>query len=122
MRKLSQADEDRESRVKKSEFKIKLFMQSSTTDRETKQQLTCHQLPLAVYREVAAHLRQVEGVDTRLIMRSLEHDPKEKFDYRQSQVAALEISYLEKITDTDKQRVLEILDYYAQRYASWEDY
>jgi hypothetical protein len=122
VRKLSQAGEDRESRVKKSELKIKLLMQSSTTDRETKQQLTCHQLPLAVYREVAAHLRQVEGVDTKLIMRSLEHDPKEKFDYYQSQVAALEISYIEEITDTDKQRVLEILDYYAQRYASWEDY
>jgi hypothetical protein len=96
-------------------------MQSSTTNKKTRQQLTSHQLPLAVYREVAAHLRQVEGVNTSLIMRSLEHDPKEKFDYYQSQVAALEISYIEDIAETDKQRVSEILDYYAQRYAPWQD-
>lgn len=96
-------------------------MQSSTTNQKTRRQLASHRLPLAVYREVAAHLRQVEGVDTSLIMRSIEHDPKEKFDYYQSQVAALEISYLEEITETDKQRILEILDYYAQRYAPWQD-
>jgi hypothetical protein len=97
-------------------------MQSSTTNQTTRQRLTCPRLPLAVYREVAAHLRQVHGVDTNLIMRSLEPDPQEKFDYYQSQVAALEISYVEVITDTDKQRVTEILDYYAQRYALWKDY
>jgi hypothetical protein len=96
-------------------------MQSSTTNQTTSKRLTCPQLPLAVYREVAAHLRQVQGVDTSLIMRSLEHDPQEKFDYYQSQVAALEITYIKEIAETDKQRVLEILDYYAQRYTSWED-
>ena len=86
-----------------------------------KQQLTCPQLPLAVYQEVAAHLRQVEGVNTTIIMRSLEHDPAEKFDYYQSQVAALEIGYGENIIDADKQRVSEILDYYAKRYAPWQN-
>jgi hypothetical protein len=96
-------------------------MQSSTTDQKTRRQLTCHQLPLAVYREVAAHLRQVEGVDTRLIMRSLEHDPNENFDYYQSQVAALEINYVEDLAESDKLIVSQILDYYAQRYASWKD-
>ncbi|NJK58173.1 MAG: hypothetical protein HC939_20420 [Pleurocapsa sp. SU_5_0] len=97
-------------------------MQSSTTNQKNRRQLTCHQLPLAVYREVAAHLRQVEGVETELIMRSIEHDPQEKFDYYQSQVAALEINYIEELTAADKQRVSEILDYYAQRYSSWQDY
>jgi hypothetical protein len=96
-------------------------MQSSTTNQATKQRLTCHQLPLAVYREVAAHLRQVAGVDTSLIMRSLDHDPQEKFDYYQSQVAAIEINYVEDLTARDKFIVSEILDYYAQRYGSWED-
>lgn len=96
-------------------------MQSSTTNQKTRRQLTCNRLPLAVYREVAAHLRQLEGVDTSLIMRPIKHDPEAKFDYYQSQVAALEISYLEEITETDKERVLEILDYYAQRYAPWQD-
>jgi hypothetical protein len=75
-----------------------------------------------VYREVAAHLRQVEGVETELIMRSIEHDPQEKFDYYQSQVAALEINYIKELAVADKQRVSEILDYYAQRYSSWQDY
>jgi hypothetical protein len=96
-------------------------MQSSTTNQKTIKQLTCHQLPLAVYREVAAHLRQVEGVDTRVIMRSIEHDPQEKFDYYQSQVAALEIDYIEDLAAVNKQRISEILDYYAQRYSSWQD-
>ena len=85
-----------------------------------KQRLTCSQLPLAVYREVAAHLRQVQGVDTKLIMRSIEHDPSEKFDYYQSQVAGLEINYGE-IEENAPQRVEEILAYYAQRYSPWEE-
>lgn len=97
-------------------------MQSSTTNQKTRRQLTCHQLPLAVYREVAAHLRQVDGVETKLIMRSIEHDPQAKFDYYQSQVVALEINYIKEMEADDKHRVSEILDYYAQRYSSWQDY
>lgn len=86
------------------------------------QQLTCPQLPLAVYREVAAHLRQVEGVNSSLIMRSIKHDPNEKFDYYQSQVAAIQIDYVEDVTTTTQQQVTKILDYYAQRYHAWEVY
>jgi hypothetical protein len=96
-------------------------MQSSTFSQTTRKRLSCPQLPLAVYREIAAHLRQVPGVDTSLIMRSLEHDPEEKFDYYQSQVAALEINYGADIAETDKLIISEILDYYAQRYTAWED-
>ena len=84
-------------------------------------QLTNPRLPLAVYREVAAHLRQIAGVKTNLIMRSLEHDPTAEFDYYQSQVAALEINYQTKIPTGDRERIAEILDYYAQRYAPWQD-
>ena len=94
-------------------------MQSPTTERQTTQQLTCPQLPLAVYREVAAHLRQVEGVDTSLIMRSLKHNSNEQFDYYQSQVSALKIIYNDNFAAADEPRVTEILDYYAQRYAPW---
>ena len=82
-------------------------------------QLTCPLLPLAVYREVAAHLRQVTGVKTNLIMRSLEHDPTEKFNYYQSQVAALKIGYELEISAVDRDRITEILNYYAQRYSPW---
>ena len=95
-------------------------MQSSSTEQKQKQRLTCYRLPLTVYREVAAHLRQVIGVDTELIMRSIEHDPAEKFDYYQSQVAALEINYNENIENNTHQRVAEILDHYARRYSPWE--
>ncbi|MGF1589646.1 MAG: hypothetical protein ACFCU7_10445 [Pleurocapsa sp.] len=93
----------------------------SSTIKPNQQQLSCPQLPLAVYREVAAHLRQVAGVDTSLIMRSLEHDRAEKFDYDQSQIAALQISYAENISATEQEQVAAILDYYAQRYSPWQD-
>ena len=87
-----------------------------------KQQLTCPNLPLGVYREVAAHLRQVQGVDASLILRSIEHDESEKFDYYQSQVAALEIKYTDQTDETAQEQVAAILDYYARRYKSWVDY
>lgn len=95
-------------------------MESSTDKQQNQQQLTCAQLPLAVYREVIAHLRQVEGVNASLIMRPLEHHPAEKFDYYQSQVAALEIDYAENLAESSIQRVADILDYYGQRYHPWE--
>lgn len=86
------------------------------------QQLTCPQLPLAVYREVAAHLRQVEGVNSSLIMRPIKHDPDAKFDYYQSQVAAIQIDYLEDVAPSTQHQVTRILDYYARRYHTWEVY
>ena len=90
-------------------------------DVEKTQQFICPRLPLAVYREVAAHLRQIAGVKTNLILRSLEHDPAEKFDYYQSQVAALEIGYESEISTVDRERIVEIFDYYAQRYSPWQE-
>ena len=94
-------------------------MQPSTSEQH---QITCPQLPLAVYREVAAHLRQVEGVQADLILRPLQHQPGAKFDYYQSQVAALKINYSAEVSQKDKQRVAEILDYYAKRYHPWENH
>lgn len=96
-------------------------MHSSTTKQQN-QQLTCPRLPLAVYREVAAHLRQVEGVDASLIMRSSDRDPTETFDYYQSQVAALQIDYSQDLEASSQQRIEEILDYYARRYCPWENW
>jgi|GEM_PF-4079888 len=54
-------------------------MESSTVQGQTQQQLTSPRLPLAVYREVVAHLRQVEGVDACLIMGSTQHNPNREF-------------------------------------------
>lgn len=96
-------------------------MHSSTTKQQN-QQLTCPRLPLAVYREVAAHLRQVEGVDASLIMRSSDRDPTETFDYYQSQVAALQIDYSQDLEASSQQRIEEILGYYARRYCPWENW
>lgn len=95
-------------------------MESSVIKQPKQQQLSSSQLPLAVYREVAAHLRQVEGVNASLILRPLEHDPAEKFDYYQSQVAALQIDFAADISESSEQKVKAILDYYAQRYNSWK--
>ncbi len=97
-------------------------MQPSTI-KQYEQTLTCPRLPLAVYREVAAHLRQIEGVNSSLIIRPIHHDPQTKFDYYQSQVAAIQINYAEEnITPKAQQQITAILDYYAQRYHPWQDY
>ena len=84
-----------------------------------KNYLTSPGLPLAVYREVAAHLRQVIGVKTGLIVRSSDSG-SEKFDYAQSQIAALWLEYPQNIDAQQKKRIDEILDYYGQRYRPWE--
>ena len=94
-------------------------MQSSTA--KNQRQLTCPQLPLGVYREIAAHIRQVENVDASLILRSIKSDRTESFDYYQSQVAALQITYAKR-GDNTRQQVEEILEYYAQRYSPWQNW
>ena len=78
------------------------------------QKLTIPQLPLAIYREIVAHLRQVEGVNSGLIPQtSLE------FDYLQSQVGGLWIEYQTDIKQEDKEKVNHILAYYGQKYGSF---
>ena len=93
----------------------------SSTAKQNQRQLTCPQLPLGVYREIAAHIRQVENVDASLIWRSTQSDRSESFDYYQSQVAALQITYAGGGDDA-RQRVEEILEYYAQRYSPWQNW
>lgn len=75
-------------------------------------QIACRGLPLAVYREVVAHLRQVEGVNAGLIP---QRSPQ--FNYHQSQVGGLWIEYAADLSN--QQQVEAILDYYAQRHGSW---
>ncbi|HIK31997.1 MAG TPA: hypothetical protein IGS17_00965 [Oscillatoriales cyanobacterium M59_W2019_021] len=84
---------------------------STATDR---QHLCCPGLPLAVYREVAAHLRQVDGVDTALTEQS-----SEQFDYAHSQVGALLIQYPPHADEKLRERVDRILAYYGDRYGEW---
>lgn len=68
-------------------------------------------LPLAVYREIAAHLRQVSGVET-----GLTPQQSQDFDYNQSQVGSLWIEYSETTTSAAQERVAQILAYYQQKY------
>ncbi|MBU7584872.1 MAG: hypothetical protein KAF91_18500 [Nostoc sp. TH1S01] len=68
-------------------------------------------LPLAVYREIAAHLRQVEGVEAGLIPQS-----SQQFDYNQSQINGLWISWSPNSRPASRQRVQQILAYYQSLY------
>lgn len=72
-----------------------------------------HNLPLAIYREIAAHLQQVSGVHTELLPQT-----SQQFDYQQSQVGSLQIRYDSEIEPAGRQRVDQILAYYSDRYGA----
>ncbi len=93
-------------------------MQSSIAKNKIKYRLVNPELPLAVYREVAAHLQQVTTVKTELITRSL--NSENEFDYGKSQIEALWIEHPQNLSDRHKQQIEQILDYYAQRYGAWQ--
>lgn len=78
--------------------------------------MRCPQLPLAIYQEVAAHLRQVQGVEAGLIPQS-----SQQFDYNQSQVGSLWIRYTNPTDSLSRERVQHILAYYQNRYGAWEE-
>jgi hypothetical protein len=78
---------------------------------ETKEKIEFAGLPLAVYREIVAHLRQVEGVKADLIPQS-----SQIFDYNQSQVGGLCISFASNSSSETQQRVQQILAFYQNRY------
>ena len=81
---------------------------------ERRREKICYpELPLAVYREIAAHLQQVEGITTELITQQ-----SQKFDYCQSQISCLSIEYPVKFDPSCQKRVEEILDYYTELYGS----
>ncbi len=82
---------------------------------ETRERLCSPRLPLAVYREIAAHLRQVPGVSARL-----ETQTSDQFDYQASQIAALELCYPATLEAAARDRLTAILDYYAQRHGPWQ--
>lgn len=74
-------------------------------------------LPLAVYREVAAHLRQIDGVNTGLLPQTAT-----EFDYLQSQVGGVWIRYSADAADQCQAQVEAILTYYGDRYGQWETF
>ncbi len=82
---------------------------------EQYEQITYPNLPLAVYRELAAHLRQIKGVTVELIPQQ-----SQKFDYAQSQIAHIAMGYPMTILPPEKQRIEAILDYYAQVHGTYK--
>jgi hypothetical protein len=71
-------------------------------------------LPLAVYREIAAHLQQVEGVTVILLPQTAT-----QFDYELSQVGGLEISAV-GVSASARIKVMNILQYYRSRFGDWQ--
>ncbi|MBW4665462.1 MAG: acyltransferase [Chroococcus sp. CMT-3BRIN-NPC107] len=65
-------------------------------------------LPLAVYREIAAHLCQVEEVETKLLSKA-----GTEFDYHYSQVESLQIQ-LPIANKYAREQVEKILAYYQK--------
>ena len=80
-----------------------------------KETIAYSQLPLAVYREVSAHLQQIEGVKTVLIPQS-----SRQFDYAQSQIEAIQIEYPVDLSSQEKQYLESILEYYGQKYGKYQ--
>lgn len=77
--------------------------------------IRCPGLPLAVYREIAAHLGQVDGVVVELLPQQ-----SQQFDYRLSQIDSL---WIKSEPDSDlacREQVQRILAYYSDRYGAWE--
>jgi len=68
-------------------------------------------LPLAVYRELSAHLQQIKGITTQIIPQQ-----SVKFDYEKSQVNSLLIKYDEDLDPNSQDRLKEILNYYAEKH------
>jgi hypothetical protein len=86
-----------------------------TVNGEQRERIVYPNLPLAIYREIAAHLRQVTGIQAL----ELPQD-KPQFDYARSQIGGLSISYLSDISEGDRALVDAILKHYADRYGSYE--
>ena len=76
--------------------------------------LLCPGLPLAVYREIAAHLRQVDQVET-----GLTPSRCDRFDYNQSQVGSLWIQHAADLSPVSQEQVDKILAYYSSRFGTW---
>ncbi|WP_448534621.1 hypothetical protein [Parathermosynechococcus lividus] len=73
------------------------------------------QMPLAVYREMAAHLGLLEGVEVRLLPPT-----SPQFDYSLSQVAGVALGVPESLPPTLVRQLEHILQHYGDRYGGWQ--
>ena len=74
-----------------------------------------YQMPLAVYREVAAHLQQIAGLKVAFITSN-----DREFSYLESQLGGLEITGVDRLAASERLLLDCILSYYANRYNPWE--
>ena len=74
--------------------------------------ITSPRLPLAVYREIESHLRQIKGVKVSLIPQT-----SVNFDYLQSQVGGIFIEYETDISPDEEQKINQIIAYYDNKYS-----
>jgi hypothetical protein len=86
-----------------------------TANGEQRERIVYPNLPLAIYREIAAHLRQVIGIQ----ILELPQDDSQ-FDYTRSQIGGLSISYASDFNECDRALIESILNYYGARYGSYE--
>ena len=84
-------------------------------EKPRRQLLGNQKLPIAVYREVVGHLRQVDGVDADMIGQK-----SREFDYSKSQVGGLSIQYAADAEEKCYTGVEKILAIYSDRYGAWE--
>lgn len=84
-------------------------------DSKLKYEIRFPNLPLAMYKEIAAHLRQVDGVET-----GLSPQTSQQFDYNQSQVDGLWIEYAPTVGLESRELVDQILAYYQNLYPCLE--
>lgn len=80
-----------------------------------KYQVRFPSMPLAVYRELVAHLGLVLGVEVGFLPQE-----DQQFDYNQSQIGGLWLQYREDAEPGARERVSGILAYYSDRYGTWE--
>lgn len=76
-----------------------------------KEKITANYIPLAIYREIAAHLQQIQGVEINFIAQT-----SPNFDYNLSQISGFELSYPTDLSNYEKQCLNKILNYYAQKW------
>ncbi|HLP90876.1 MAG TPA: hypothetical protein VK184_20120 [Nostocaceae cyanobacterium] len=78
---------------------------------QTSEKIEFAGLPLAVYREIAAHLQQITGVKVELITQTAT-----EFNYYDSQISGLCLHWQEKAVVESRQLVHQILTYYQNLY------
>jgi hypothetical protein len=81
---------------------------TATTTKQKKQYFYNDRLPLAIYREIAAHLESVNKVKTGTIIQD-----SPQFDYAQSQLKGIWLEIEGELDHEDQAQIKEILAYYG---------